>query len=62
MDIRINAPPMVGVPALAKMLFGTVIAYRLPDLVGGQLANHDRPTTKEITNAVKVASTARNVM
>jgi hypothetical protein len=44
------------------MRLRAVVAHRLADLVGGELADHRGPTMNEMMSAVRQASTARSVM
>ena len=54
---------MVGVPALVRCELRAVVAHRLADLVGGELADHRTgPRMSDTASAVRQASTARSVM
>ena len=61
-DTRISAPPMVGVPALARCVCGPSSRTDWPIFMRASHAIMRGPTMNEITSAVIVASTARSVM
>ena len=61
-DTRISAPPIVGVPALARCVCGPSSRTAWPIFIRVSQEIVRGPTTKEITSAVIVASTARSEM
>ena len=61
-ETRISAPPIVGVPALDRCVCGPSSRTDWPIFMCASHAIIRGPTTNEMTSAVIVASTARNVM
>jgi len=61
-EIRISAPPMVGVPDLIKCVCGPSLRTDWPIFLAASQRITAGPKTKEMASAVMVASTARRVM
>jgi len=61
-EIRIRAPPMVGVPALTRWVSGPSLRTAWPIFLAASQRIRLGPRTKEMVRAVMVASTARRVM
>ena len=61
-DTKINTPPMVGVPALAKWVFGPSLRMACPALSSVSLRMVHGPSIRLNASAVSAAITARKVV
>ena len=61
-EIRISAPPMVGVPDLVRWVCGPSVRTAWPILSAVSLRISEGPNISPIASEVSVASTARSVM
>jgi hypothetical protein len=61
-ESRISAPPIVGVPDLARWVCGPSMRTAWPIFFAVSQRITAGPKTNEIVSAVSVASTARSVM
>ncbi len=61
-EIRISAPPMVGVPALVRCDLGPSSRTAWPIFLAASQRMTPGPAISEIASAVRAASTVRSVM
>ena len=62
MPIKINTPPMVGVPDLTKWVCGPSVRTACPTFNRVSIRMTAGPAKRPIINAVSVANTARKVI